>query len=693
MKRPIFPPLGRSRMGFFFAIAALGCLNGILFAQTSEINANSDRNAVLAREQFRLGVQAFNRFAYNESILSFEKALSYRPSEALILEWLGRAYYRSGLEDTALRQWRSALEYYKSTSDQGLLLSSMIETVGNRRSLFPVLDDTSRYVDAGTYPSVNGTTVLYRQPTSVLSDRDGSVWVVAYGSNELVRIDPNGIIRERLRGPINGFDRPFDIARGIDGRLYVSEYRGGRVSVLDPQGQWKAYIGSKGRGDGMFVGPQNLAVDDQGYLYVVDFGNLRISKFSPQGDFLFSFGTKSDTFSGFRAPTGIAPRGNDVFVADEALKKIFRFDRSGNYLGVAVDGGLNGPESLKTMEDGRILVADTNRVVVADPDTALVKELGLFSKAGSRLTGAVLDANGNIVAANFQAGEVDLLARMDDLSAGLFVQISRVISDKFPDITVEVEVQDRRRRPIVGLEGRNFVLTEKGTQVAEQAFLGASYLSTESNLSVVIERSPQTIDLATDQGTALRDTAASTDRLVSVVSAFEQPVKERIDGPKNLALAARGNTAAYTPAWRFDLALRLAASDLLAQGKKRGVVFIGSGRLGQKAFTRYGLTELADYLANNGIKFYAVILGNGSVDKELTYLCQQTGGQVLSVYRNEGIGPVLKELRTEPSGTYALRYRSSLPTDFGRAYLPVEAEVYLLNRSGRDSTGYFPPLE
>jgi len=693
MKR-LFPrSCGRLLGVLFFIMVALSPGTLGLLAQNSDVNGNSDRNAVLAREQFRLGVQAFNRFAYNESILSFEKALSYRPSEALILEWLGRAYYRSGLEDTALRQWRSALESYKPTSDQGVLLSSMIETIGNRRSLFPNLDDNSRYVDGGTYPSLNGTTVLYRQPTSVLSERDGSVWVVAYGSNELVRIDPNGIIRERIRGPLNGFDRPFDIARGIDGRLYVSEYKGGRVSVLDPQGQWKSYIGSKGRGDGMFVGPQNLGVDDQGYLYVVDFGNLRISKFSPQGDFLFSFGTKSDDFSGFRAPTGIATRGNDVFVADEILKKIFRFDRSGNYLGVAVDADLNGPESLKTMEDGRLLVADTNRVVVADPDTALVKELGLFSKSGSRVTGAVLDANGNIVAANFQAGEVDLLSRMDDLSAGLFVQISRLITDKFPEITVEVEVQDRRRRPIVGLDGRNFVLTEKGTQVSEQAFLGASYLSSESNLSVVIERSPQTVDATTDLSTALRDTAASTDRIVSVVSAFEQPVKERIDGPKNLALAARGNAAAYTPAWRFDLALRLAASDLLPQGKKRAVVFIGSGHLGQKAFTRYGLTELADYLANNGVKFYAVIVGNGSVDKELSYLCTQTGGQVLSVYRNEGIGAVLKELRNEPSGTYALRYRSLLPTDFGRAYLPVEAEVYLLNRSGRDATGYFPPLE
>jgi hypothetical protein len=120
---------------------------------------------------------------------------------------------------------------------------------------------------------------------------------------------------------------------------------------------------------------------------------------------------------------------------------------------------------------------------------------------------------------------------------------------------------------------------------------------------------------------------------------------------------------------------------------------IDGGPLGELAFEQYGLSELAAYLANNGIVFYAVILGGGAAAEELRYLCEQTGGQVLSLYRPEGIGPVLRGLASQPSGSYTLSYRSALPTDFGRAYLPVEAEVYLLERSGRDSIGYFPPLE
>jgi hypothetical protein len=160
-----------------------------------------------------------------------------------------------------------------------------------------------------------------------------------------------------------------------------------------------------------------------------------------------------------------------------------------------------------------------------------------------------------------------------------------------------------------------------------------------------------------------------------------------------LAEAARGSAASYSPRWRFDLGLRLAATDLLPGEKKRAVVFVSSGSLGELALEQYGLSELAAYLANNGIVFFAVIVGGNPAAAELQYLCSQTGGSVLPLYREEGIGKVIQGIATYPSGSYTLSYRSLLPTDFGRAYLPVEAEVYLMERSGRDGTGYFPPLE
>jgi len=63
------------------------------------------------------------------------------------------------------------------------------------------------------------------------------------------------------------------------------------------------------------------------------------------------------------------------------------------------------------------------------------------------------------------------------------------------------------------------------------------------------------------------------------------------------------------------------------------------------------------------------------------------------LYRPRGIGELIKSAADIPSGLYTFTFNSRLPTDFGRAMLPVEVEAYLLERSGRDNTGYFAPLE
>jgi DNA-binding beta-propeller fold protein YncE len=662
--------------------------------QSAYITGGGDVNAINAAEEFRIGIQAYNRFAFNEAILSFERALSFRPGEAIIMDWLGKAYYRSGFESTALRQWRAAVEAYGKNTGAGMIINNRIETVANRRMLFPIADDDVRYLESGRYPGRYEENILYRQPTSVLPHSDGSVWVVAYGSNEIVRIDVNGVVKDRKRGPLNGFDRPYDLVRGEGGRMYLSEYRGGRVSLLSPQGDWLAYIGSKGLGAGMFVGPQNMAVDEDGYLYVVDYGNQRISKFDPDGAFVLSFGLKSVMFPGFDSPTGVAVKNGRIFAADSIAKCIYMFDPNGNYLGILTEG-LTGPESLRFLSDGRLLAADTNRVLLIDTDSAIIRELGVAGNPKTRIVGADMDSNGSVLAANFAAGEVSVLTRFDDLASGLFVQIERVYAERFPQVMLEVRVEDRLRRPIVGLEGLNFLVSEGGRVADEQTFLEPAYRINRADVSVLFERSALTTGLRDDFAAALRDISGALGtqgKIVSVISAGEQPQRERHENA--MESAARGNSVRYSSRWRFDQGLRLAATDLLPGEKRRSVVYVGSGNPWALAFEQYSLSEMAAYLANNGIVFNAVLVG-GIVQpsEEIRYLCRETGGKVLPLYRPEGIKEVIENIAFVPNGLYFLSYKSVLPTDFGRAWLPVETEVYLMERSGRDTSGYFPPLE
>jgi DNA-binding beta-propeller fold protein YncE len=288
--------------------------------------------------------------------------------------------------------------------------------------------------------------------------------------------------------------------------------------------------------------------------------------------------------------------------------------------------------------------------------------------------------------------EVAVMSSAEDMASGFFVQIDRVVADNFPIVTVELSVQDRRRRPVVGLGERNFLLTEKNRPVQQQAFLGAAYLSSRYDISVLMERSGQSELLKDDLAAALRDINAAEPNIVSVISAAETPVKERF-GAGSAALNAAARGGSYSPYWRFDAGLRLAATDLLAGEKKRAVVFVSTGELGEYAFEQYSLSELAAYMANNGIIFYTLIVGELKAGEELLFLCEETGGEAIHLYQASGTGPAIKSIAAKGSGSYALSYRSSLQTNFGRDLLPIEAEVYLIERSGRDRVGYFAPLQ
>ena len=684
----------------FFSILIFFLVIYPLFAQDDPLRSNptggTGAASLIAAEEFRLGVHAYNRFSYNEAILSFERALSFLPGEAIILDWLGRAYYRSGFEDIAIRQWRAAQDIYGRSSGVGMLLGARIETVANRRFLLPVADDGVRYVEAGRYPGTYNDIVLYRQPASVLPNNDGSAWIVAYGSNEIVRVDVNGVIRDRKRGPLNGFDRPYDIVRGLDGRMYVSEYRGGRVSILDSDGNWLAYIGSRGLGNGQFIGPQNLTIDEDGYLYVVDYGNARISKFDPDGRFILSFGNRSLYFPGMLSPTGIAAGHGRIYVADNAAKIIYVFDPNGIYLGRLAAEGLRGPESMRFLSDGTLLVADGNRILQIDVFSAIVRELGVIGRENVRITCADMDSNGNVLAVNFDGSEVSVMTRFDDLASGMFVQIRSINAERFPNVTVELTVEDRLRRPIMGLDYNNFLLTEGGQNVSDLVMLTPGYRYQGADISLLVERSEYTNNFRDDLAAAGRDInralqEMNDSRIVSVISAAAQPQREQHQ--LSLENAVRGSQGIDTPRWRFDLGLRLAATDLLSAGPKRSVVYIGSGDPGALAFEQYSLSEMASYLANNGIVFNAIIVGGAQASPGIEYLCRETGGRAFALYRPRGIGELIKSIAETPSGLYSFTYNSRLPTDFGRAWLPFEVEVYLMERSGRDNTGYFPPLE
>lgn len=200
-------------------------------------------------------------------------------------------------------------------------------------------------------------------------------------------------------GVIEHLGEPADCAFGPDGRLYVLERIGHRVSVFSlsppPAGgamgvSKVASFGSFGDGEGQFRFPQGLAVSRDGLLAVADTGNHRVQLLKADGGFVRQWGELGVRRTEFNRPQGIALDESWVYVADTGNDRVLVFDRSGGFVtqlgGVASNGGqeredaLSHPEDVTTDGGDLVFIADTdaNRISVFSKTARFVRRWGDF---------------------------------------------------------------------------------------------------------------------------------------------------------------------------------------------------------------------------------------------------------------------------------------------------------------------------
>ncbi len=678
----------RSGTLFHFCIASLI----VLLCVVPVAGQNIDIDSLEAEEEFGWGVRAYHRGYFQDAISTLNSALSLAPENELIREWIGRAYFRSGLEQAAADEWRGMVE----RGEGSLYIEELLEHISRRRSIGPDAVATEPYIHAREFEGLRGERTVFRRPTSVYSRSDGSMLVVSFGGHDIAVLDVNGAQIGRWGGGAIGFDAPYDIARS-GGSYFVTEFAADRISRLNTNGGREETFGETGMGDGQLMGPQHIVADDKGYLYVTDWGNRRVSKFSEEGEFVLSFGSEeSGEFPGLREPTGIVHVGETVFVADAERGSVFAFDESGNYLRTIGEGRLEGLEGLSVFSERELLFSRRDHLQVLDLDLETLRTLSDIEGAGERVVSAVRDTNGDIVATDFDANRLYILSERPSLYTGLRTHIERVDSDSFPEIVVDVRVEDRTGSPIVGLRGNNFVITEESEAVADMELLYAADRDVNPQVSLLVGRNTE----LTGRLDAIEDIAAEIHEIVTgtgdirLITSGSEPAVELPPGRGQVTFADRAaNAGAYDGENRFDMSLRLAAGELLRSRGRRSVTYLTDGSLPSGAFDTYDLEQSAAYLRNNGIRFDLLLLGNEEAAAELQYLVAETSGMIVRPDEPRALLPYAETIAERPSGRYVLRYRTLKDGDFGRRYLPVEIEAALGRRTGRGESGYFAPFE
>lgn len=649
-----------------------------------------DYDQVRSDNALREGVAAFHSGLYNKAVLSLEESLRYKPAALAPRTWLGEALWASGLEEQALNEWRHVLK--AGLRDD--VLAARVEVLEARRSLDAELRRPDRYLPlyelAGKAKDNQGRN-LFLRPSSVRPLPDGGFLLVAFGSEEVVQVDSSGNLVRRMIGAVGGLRAPFDLLPW-NGGYWVSEFTADRIVVLDANGLQTKTFGSRGRGEGQFLGPQYLATDGEA-LFVTDWGNARVTKFDREGGFLLSFGPPAPGFAGLKNPTGVAAKLGTVYVADKGQRTVLAFDSSGNWLATYGQGRLTGPEGLTLLPDGRLLVSDGSRVFFLDPETDTLIPFDPEWNQGLKVTSAVLDANNNLVLADFDDNKVRVLAEGNTIYSGLTARIIRINTRSYPEITASFTVEDRWGRPVTGLAASHFLLTESGTKIVAPTLSFQGFKSSEAEVALVIDRDPSMARFESE----IRDavgffTQAWAERGgigLYPVTANPVPQNKKLSGVgENQRLAT--DPSHLTAQGRIDTAIRQAAGSMIPGLARRTVVYVTGGTVPVRGFARNSLGETVSYLRNNGIVFSVVSVNGLPVAPELSFLVKETGGKVWSV--KEDLRPFLDEIPQRVSGTYALTWTSITPPEAGVREIPVVIEIQKFKQSARTKSTFFAPL-
>lgn len=226
---------------------------------------------------------------------------------------------------------------------------------------------------AGVSATVNGTgtTAQFKEPSYIVSDSEGNLFVTDSGDHIVRKITPDGVTTtfagiagtsgsaDNATGTLATFDFPTGIVIDSDNNIYVADKNNHTIRKITPAGAVTTFAGTAGAtgttdangSAARFDSPEPMTIDSSNNIYVGDTGNVLIRKIATNGDVTTiagQAGVSGDadgvgTAASFGNMQGIATDSNgNVFVADTGNQTIRKIDSSNNVTTYAGASGVYG---------------------------------------------------------------------------------------------------------------------------------------------------------------------------------------------------------------------------------------------------------------------------------------------------------------------------------------------------------------
>lgn len=684
----------RHNIIIILALIAVMIGGGVLSQEIPRFRIKEKR----ARTHFEKGLRFYHQQKYVAARELFYHALNIQPNFHLARRYLGDSYYYSGEWQGALEQWEFLNEI---TQNDYPLIRQRSEIL---RFYLNQYRRPGHLVYLSHYSPESWSSVKLKQPVATMLDDQNRLYILNFGSKNLIRLFADGSVDREFRGSfLNRFKGPVAFTILKD-NIYLCDFAADEIRVFSTTGQEIMQLGGPGTAEGKFHGPSAIAATDDFY-FVADSGNRRIQKFDSNGKFLLSF-SRDNQNEQILYPAGMVWHEDKLYVSDRDDARILVFDKNGNFLFNIVSAHLSQPRGL-FIRNQRMIVADektgvwfyhlTNKAWTKFP---LIRNDQDKIINFSRPVHAFEDTAGRVNITDYDSSQVVITVPRGLKITNLDMKVQRVDTSSFSNIGVFVTIRNRLGQTVKGLSARDIWLFENDQRIGGVNTRNIKAYNRRLETVIVKENTPifsnrfaihleQTLSGFTDK-------FRNADKLE--VIRVGQQVRAVYSGLERKRLLRHLNEGETTSNPNIGKGLYAGITTLVKKIGPRSVLLIVSGHQFEGMFSQYSVQRIKQYALANGIRINIISFEGetepglrSSTKKIYQDLAMETGGAYYRAFDDSKLSKMDALMRTQIDERYILTYDSQVDEDLHNRYVDLRIEVHHMGMTGKADAGYFVP--